>query len=69
MPVCPRCKHPAERAPAICTQCGGSIPAEAGQATPPSLIKILLLVVLLVLLAVLLMLALMYADEAGRLAR
>ena len=68
MPVCPRCKHPAERAPTTCTQCGCAVPAETGRRPPFSPVKLLLAVGLVVLLAVLLMLVLGYAHEAGRLA-
>ena len=61
MPVCPRCKHPAERADIICTQCGSVVTAETEVQAPPSVAKILLVVVLVVLLAILLMLVLEYS--------
>ena len=48
MPVCPRCKHPAERADIICTQCGSVVPAETEVRAPTSVAKILLVFVLLV---------------------
>jgi len=61
MPVCPRCKHPAERADIICTQCGSVVPAETEVRAPTSVAKILLVFVLVVLLAILLMLVLEYS--------
>jgi hypothetical protein len=65
MPVCPRCTHPAERALAICTQCGATVPAEAEGRAPVSLVKILFVVLLDGLLSILLVLALEYTQEAG----
>ncbi len=69
MPVCPRCKHPAERADTICTQCGSTVPAETEGRAPFSLAKILVVVILVALLAILLMFVLEYTQGAGRLPR
>jgi hypothetical protein len=63
MPLCPRCKHPAETANSICTQCGATVPLDSQAEAPSSVVKILLLVVLVVLVAFLLMLVLEYSGE------
>jgi hypothetical protein len=61
MPLCPRCRHPAEQADTICTQCGFTVPAETkGEA--PSLAKTLLLILLVILLGILLILVLVYSG-------
>ncbi|HMF16584.1 MAG TPA: hypothetical protein VKE98_05220 [Gemmataceae bacterium] len=63
MPLCPRCKHPAETADSICTQCGATVPPESQGKAPTSVVKILLLVVLIILATFLLMLVLEYSGE------
>jgi hypothetical protein len=69
MPSCPRCGHPADTAPAVCTRCGYGVPAEGEGAKPVSAAKVLLTAVLLALLSALVLLVLWYVEETGRLGR
>jgi hypothetical protein len=65
MPVCPRCKHPTDEAPTICTQCGATVRPESEHQSPFSLAKILLGLVALALLIFLVLLLLQYVNVVG----
>jgi len=69
VPSCPRCKHPAGRAPTVCTQCGCTVPAGPEGQAPVSLTRLLLLALPVALVVILLFLVLVYGGAAGGPAR
>ena len=69
MPACPRCGHPAQSAPTVCTQCGCPVPAEISTAGPTSPVKLILAVIAVLLVAALIVLAIFYLRQVGQLVR